>query len=102
MALPSPFQATSAWLDAHPVLARWVLAGPVAFFMAVLAMAALPLILPEGAGGVDHLVLPVVIFPLIWAAAMLYPVMASLLGPTAFVMLGILILEVVMILSVFL
>lgn len=51
----------------RPLLWRWILAGPVAFLLALLSMAALPLVLPGGAAGVNNLVLPVMLFPLLWA-----------------------------------
>ena len=71
------------WHGRHPAAARWILAGPVALLAAILFMAAMPLILPPGAGGIDHLVMPVVLFPLIWAIEILYPVMTSRLDRAA-------------------
>lgn len=58
-----------AWHDRHPLAARWLLAGPVSFLTATLFMASMPFVLPAGGGGIDHLVMPVVLFPLIWAVA---------------------------------
>lgn len=55
---------------------RWVLAGPVALLLSILLMASLPLVLPAGAGGVNHLVLPVLAFPLIWAILIVLAVAA--------------------------
>lgn len=54
-----------AWL-------RGLLAGPLALLTALLSMMAGALWLPEGAAGLDHLVLPVVFFPVLWAAWFLY------------------------------
>ncbi|MCV6595848.1 MAG: hypothetical protein OIF40_02015 [Mangrovicoccus sp.] len=82
-----------AWHNRHPRAARWILAGPVALILSVLFMASMPLILPAGAGGVDHLVMPVVLFPVIWCSALLYPVMADDLGRAAGVMYGLLLAE---------
>ncbi|MEL7278999.1 MAG: hypothetical protein AAFY35_15520 [Pseudomonadota bacterium] len=77
-------------LDAHEVFAlpglkrpnsidvermwRWVLALPGALIISILVMASFPMILPEGAGGVNHLVFPVLAFPLIWATLIILPV----------------------------
>jgi hypothetical protein len=69
--------AAAAWHARHAVLARWLQAGPAALVLSVLTMAALPLLLPQGAAGIDHLVLPVVLFPLIWAALVVIPVAAE-------------------------
>jgi len=85
------------WHDRHPRTARWILAGPVALILSILFMASMPLLLPHGAGGVDHLVMPVVLFPVIWCAALLYPVMADNLGRSAAVMYGLLLAEVVIV-----
>lgn len=53
-------------------LARTLLAGPGALITAVVAMAAMPVWLPPGTAGIDNLVFPLVLFPLIWAAAFFY------------------------------
>lgn len=42
-------------------------AGPMALVVAILILLAMPLWYPAGTGGIDHLVMPVVTFPLIWA-----------------------------------
>lgn len=51
---------------------RGVLAGPLALVAACVAMAGGSLWLPPGAAGVNNLVLPVVLFPLLWTALFLY------------------------------
>jgi hypothetical protein len=51
---------------------RGVLAGPVSLIVACLVMAGGAVWLPEGAAKVNNLVLPVVLFPLLWTAAFLY------------------------------
>lgn len=53
---------------------RWVLAGPAALLISILIMASFPMILPKGAGGVNHLIFPVLAFPLIWATLIILPV----------------------------
>lgn len=51
---------------------RGVLAGPLALITAFLMMAGSSLWLPEGEAQVNNLVLPVVLFPLLWTATFLY------------------------------
>jgi multidrug transporter EmrE-like cation transporter len=51
---------------------RGVLAGPLALIVAFLVMAGGALWLPEGDAKVNNLVLPVVLFPLLWTAFFLY------------------------------
>jgi hypothetical protein len=51
---------------------RGVLAGPVALIAACLVMAAGALWLPEGRAQVNNLVLPIILFPLLWTALFLY------------------------------
>jgi len=52
--------------------ARVWLAGPVTLIVSVLIMAAMSLWLPEGNANIDHLVVPVILFPLIWSAVFFY------------------------------
>ena len=51
---------------------RWITAGPLAIIAAVLTMASTPLWLPKSAAGVDHLVLPIILFPAFWAIFFFY------------------------------
>ena len=55
----------NAWL-------RGILAGPLALAAALLVMAGGALWLPVGRAQVNNLVLPVVLFPLLWTALFLY------------------------------
>lgn len=57
--------------------ARGLLAGPLSFFGSWLLMAGAALYLPAGAAGVDNMVFPVVLFPLIWCALFLYALLDS-------------------------
>lgn len=54
-----------AWL-------RGLLAGPVVFLAAALVMCGAALWLPKGAAQIDNIVLPIVLFPAIWAALFFY------------------------------
>lgn len=54
---------------------RWsrvLLCGPIAFVLSVALMAASSVWLPKGAAGIDNLVVPVVLFPAIWATLFFY------------------------------
>lgn len=67
-----PFKADAG----TPTLARrWsrgLLAGPLAFVAAAAVMAGGALWMPRGAAGIDNIVLPIVLFPAIWAALFFY------------------------------
>ena len=54
--------------------ARILIAGPLALIAAVLAMAATPLWAPSTEGGVNHIALPIILFPAYWAVICLYAV----------------------------
>lgn len=56
---------------------RFWLAGPATLVVAVLVMAAMSLWLPKGQAGIDHLVVPLVLFPFIWAAVFFYVVLEA-------------------------
>lgn len=51
---------------------RGILAGPVAFVTAAVVMAGGALWVPKGAASIDNIVLPIVLFPAIWAAFFFY------------------------------
>ena len=57
------------------VAGRVVLAGPVAAGLTLLVLAGMPLWLPQGAGGVDNLIWPLVILPAIWALLFFHAVL---------------------------
>jgi hypothetical protein len=48
------------------------LAGPLALFASVLILSGMLTWLPPGAGGVDHIVLPILLFPAIWTGLFFY------------------------------
>lgn len=73
---------------------RWILAGPVALAVAVAVMAAMPLWFPEGAAGIDHLVLPLILFPAIWAVAFFFACLSESLGRASVLLLGTLAINV--------
>lgn len=72
---------------------RWVLAGPVAVAAAVAVMAAMPLWFPQGAAGIDQLILPLILFPAIWAVAFFYACLAENLVRASVILIGVLIIN---------
>jgi hypothetical protein len=59
------------------LILRWITAGPLAIIAAVLTMASTPLWLPKGAAGVDHMILPIILFPAFWAVYFFYALIES-------------------------
>lgn len=59
---------------------RILVAGPLVFLTAVLTMAGGALWLPQGAASIDNVVLPVVLFPAIWAVLFFYACLDRRLG----------------------
>ncbi len=75
-------------VNAKPRLTRWLLAGPAALITSVLGMAAMPFWVPAGAGDVNHIVFPILLFPGIWALAFFYACLDESLPRATTVMLG--------------
>lgn len=72
---------------------KWIrigFAGPGAVIVALVVMAGMTLWLPRGAAGIDNLVLPLVLVPLIWAALFFHACLDSRLRRVAVVALGLL------------
>ena len=67
---------------------RVALAGPVVFVCAALVMCGGALWLPKGPAGIDNLVWPIVLFPLLWTAMFLYSCLDVRLGRAWLVVLG--------------
>lgn len=45
--------------------------------LAIFVMASLSLVLPAGNGGINHLIIPIILFPFIWALTFFYPLLDS-------------------------
>lgn len=76
-----------------PPSRKWIrilFAGPGAVIVAIVVMAGMALWLPGGAAGIDNLVLPLVLVPLIWAALFFHACLDSRLARVAIVALGLL------------
>ncbi|ARR53115.1 hypothetical protein HY78_06455 [Rhizorhabdus wittichii DC-6] len=74
-----------------PRMRGWIrigFAGPGAVIVALVVMAGMALWLPGGAAGIDNLVLPLVLVPLIWAALFFHACLDSRLGRVALVAVG--------------
>jgi hypothetical protein len=54
-------------MAAAKTIARVLLVGPGAAIAAVASMLGMALWLPAGAGGIDNMVVPLIVAPLIWA-----------------------------------
>lgn len=67
---------------------RIAFAGPGAVIIALVVMAGMALWLPRGAAGIDNVVLPLVLLPLIWAALFFHACLDSKLSRVALVALG--------------
>ncbi|MEM6710436.1 MAG: hypothetical protein AAF648_16790 [Pseudomonadota bacterium] len=66
-----------------PLYWRIFWAGPAALIGAVIVMAGMAAWLPAGAGQVNNLVIPLVIFPLIWAVLFFHAILDSRLSRVA-------------------
>ena len=79
--------------EKRSLVVRWILAGPVAVAVAVAIMAAMPLWFPEGRAGVDHLILPLILFPAIWAVAFFYACLTENLSRAGVTLMGLLLIN---------
>ncbi|ULQ47458.1 hypothetical protein JN531_004045 [Flagellatimonas centrodinii] len=76
---------------------RWLLAGPVVFAVAGLVMAGGALWVPTGPAQIDNIVLPIVLFPAIWAVLFFYASLDRRLGRAYAIVLGLGLVHAVMI-----
>jgi len=72
---------------------RIAFAGPGAVIVAVVVMAGMSLWLPRGAAGIDNLVLPLVLVPLIWAGLFFHACLDAKLWRVAVVATGLLLVH---------
>lgn len=63
-----------------------MLAGPCALALTALIMAVMPFWVPKGAGGVDHIALPLFFMPAIWGFIFFYALLDRSLGRVAIIM----------------
>jgi hypothetical protein len=82
---------TSATIPSVTRASRWrlaariALAGPIALLLSAMILAGMPLWLPRGVAGVDHIILPLILLPAVWAALFFYAVLDRSLVRVAFV-----------------
>lgn len=69
---------------------RFLLAGPGAICVTIVVMAGMTLWLPGGRAGIDNLVLPLVLAPLIWAVLFFHACLDRNIGRVAIVALALL------------
>ena len=75
---------------------KWVriaFAGPGAVIVTIAVIAGMAIWLPGGMAGIDNLVLPLVLMPLIWAALFFHACLDRRLGRVAIVALGLLVVN---------
>ena len=75
---------------------KWVrigFAGPGAVIVALAVMAGMTLWLPGGVAGIDNLVIPLVLVPLIWAILFFHACLDANLGRIAVIALGLFIVH---------
>lgn len=63
----------------RPIL-RVLLAGPLALITSTAAVSGSTLWLPQGAAGINHLMLPLFLFPAVWAGLFLYACLDRMLS----------------------
>lgn len=88
-----------------PRVQKWTrigFAGPGAVIVALVTMAGMTLWLPRGTAGIDHLVLPLVFLPLIWAGLFFHACLDARLGRVVGVALGLLSLHAALVAHKFL
>jgi hypothetical protein len=76
-----------------PTFVRVVLAGPGAIIISLLFVACMPVWFPKGAAGIDHIALPVIILPGVWAVLFFYAVLDRSLIRVALVAAGLVVLN---------
>jgi len=56
-------------------IARVMLAGPITVLLSAMVFAGMPLWLPRGAAGIDHIILPLILLPAVWAILFFHAVL---------------------------
>lgn len=66
-------------------IARVMLAGPIVLLLSALVFAGMPLWLPRGAADIDHIILPLILLPAVWAVLFFHAVLDRSLARVAIV-----------------
>ena len=88
---------TPASADPRTRWARIFLAGPLALVCSIAIMGGSLVWLPPGAGGVNHIVLPILLYPAVWTGLFFYACFERRLGRGYFVVSGLLAVHAVLI-----
>ncbi|MEM8553501.1 MAG: hypothetical protein AAGF71_01610 [Pseudomonadota bacterium] len=62
-------------LNSRPRTYRWIAAGPLGLIATAMIIVGMVFYIPQGGAQVDNLVIPVILFPLIWAAVFTYTIL---------------------------
>ena len=79
-----------------PVVARIILAGPATIIVGLLVVGCMPVWFPKGAAGIDHIALPIIMMPGIWAVLFFHAVLDRSLLRVTVVAVGLASLSVAM------
>ncbi len=74
--------------------ARFWLAGPAALVLAVVLMLGMVVWLPAGRAQIDNIVIPMIVFPLIWAVLFFYAYLALRIARVAVVFAALLVAHI--------
>jgi hypothetical protein len=88
MALADRLVQARGWVEAHPRLTRWCLAGPGALVAALAFTLSMAVWFPAGAAGVNHIAWPMVLAPLNWGGLFTYACLVDDLFRGATVVVG--------------
>lgn len=81
------------WIEAHSVLVRWLLAGPVTIVATLLVLAGMVFWVPEGQARLNNVALPVILMPLVWAALFFYACLDQNLTRATAVLMGVILVH---------
>ena len=81
---------------------RFWLSGPAAFLLAIFIILGTATWFPKGAAQINNIVLPMIFFPLIWAALFFYAYLARSVTRAGFIFAGLAVLHVALVSGQFL
>jgi hypothetical protein len=77
-------------VDRHPIVVRWILAGPGMVLLALSFTAAMPVWSPTGGVALNGIAYPMVLAPLVWIIAFVYAILSENLVQCGVVMTSVL------------
>ncbi|MEM8553495.1 MAG: hypothetical protein AAGF71_01580 [Pseudomonadota bacterium] len=81
---------------ARPKLVRWLLSGPATILATAVVMMGMTHWFPAGAAHVDNIVMPIILFPLIWAGIFFYTCIEENLPRNVVVVTGLIVGHVIL------